>query len=404
MPSSENSNADTVNSQSPQGIAVDVAIARRSSLQPEIEYVGTTFPVREVTLRARSEGEIKDLTVDVGDRVTQGQALARIDDSISTAAVGAAAAEVAARQAEVTSQQAEVNEAIAQVERAKFELQQAKSDAARFEGLVDRGAVAEQQAELARTAVKTAEQAVRVAEQQVLNRKAAVESAQRRVAAQEALVRQERQRKSFTVLSSSVTGAVLERMLEPGDLARLGDEILRLGDLNQIVVRVQISERELSQIELGQKARVRLDAVGDLTLTGKVTQISLAADATTRLIPLEVTIPNPDLRLGRGLLARVKFESPKLSLVVPETALQIQDGVNNNNTGSSIATIFTLQRSAAATTVRAQSVTIGDRVNSRVEILSGLTPGTEYVVNSSRELKDGDRVRLSFLSESNSVN
>ena len=390
---------DTANSPSPKVSAVDVAIAELGSLKPEQEYVGTTFPVREVALRSRIEGQIVDLMADVGDRVERGQVLARIDDSISDTVVAEAAAEVAALQAEVASSQAEVNEAIAQVERAKFELQQAQSDAARFEGLVEQGAVAEQQAESARTAVKTAQQAVQAAQQQVANRRAAVQAAQRRVAAQEALSAQEQQRKSFTVLTSPVTGAVLERILEPGDLAQPGDEVLRLGDFSQIRVRVQISELELSRVELGQKAQVRLDAFADRSFTGEVTQISLAADATARLIPVEITIPNRELRLGRGLLARVNFDRQEKSIVVPETAIQkVQDNAKNFN--SNTATIFILERSAEETTVTAREVELGDRANSQVQILSGLEPGTEYVANSSDKLQDGDRVRLSFISES----
>ena len=394
--------SDTASSQFPRASAVDVAIADFGSLKPEREYVGTTFPVREVALRSQIEGQIVDLMADVGDRVERGQALVRIDDSISDTAVAEAAAEVAALQAEVASSQAEVNEAIAQVERAKFELQQAQSDAARFEGLVEQGAVAEQQAESARTAVKTAQQAVQAAQQQVANRQAAVRAVQSRVAAQEALFAQEQQRKSFTVLTSPVTGAVLERILEPGDLARLGDEILRLGDFSQIRVQVQISELELSQVQLGQKAQVQLDAFADRSFTGEVTQISLAADATARLIPVEITIPNRELLLGRGLLARVNFSQQEKSIVVPETAITIASG-SAKNPDSNTATIFILQRSPE-TTVSAREVELGDRANSQVQILSGLEPGTEYIANSSDKLQDGDRVRLSFISESNRSN
>ncbi len=391
-------------------LSVDIAVASLGSLEQDTEYVGTTFPVREVSLRSRIEGQILDMTVDVGDRVEQNQVLARIDDSISASTVREAEAEVAALQSEVVSLEADVNDARAQVEQAQLELKQAQSDAARTNLLFGQGAISEQEAELDRTAVGTAEQRLRSAQQQVANRSSAVVAAQRRVAAQEALVAQEQQRQSFTVLTSPVTGSVLERVLEPGDLAQPGDEVLRLGDFSQIQVQVQISELELAGVRVGQMAQVQLDALPEQTFTGEVTQISLAADATARLIPVEVTIPNReypsgtlrDRRIGRGLLARVNFgQQNDQSVVIPETAVQVaSEGAKQNNSQSDTATIFILKREGKQTTVTARQVKLGDRANSQVEILSGLKPGEEFVVASSDNLQDGDSVRLSFISES----
>ena len=387
--------------QQPKSIAVDIAVARQGLLEKDIQYVGTTFPVRQVSLRSRVEGQILDLTVDVGDRVEQGQVLARIDDSISTATVIEAQAEVAALQSEVASLEADVSDARAQVKQAQLELKQAKSDAARTSQLFQQGAIAEQEAELDRTAVGTAQQALRSAQQQVANRSSAVLAARRRVAAQEALVAQEQQRQSFTVLTSPITGSVLGRILEPGDLAQPGSEVLQLGDFSQIQVQVQISELELAKIRVGQEARVQLDALPEKTFTGKVTQISLAADATARLIPVEVTIPNPDRRIGRGLLARVNFgRQSARTILVPETAVRVASNKSQAKTDSDTATMFILMREGERTTVSARQVQLGDRANSQVEIISGLEPKEEFVVRSSGNLQDGDRVRLSFISES----
>ena len=396
--------------QQQQSIAVDVAVASLGSLEQDTEYVGTTFPVREVSLRSRIEGQILDMTVDVGDRVERGQVLARIDDSISEATVVEAEAEVAALESEVASLEADVNDARAKVEQAKLELQQAQSDAARTDQLFEQGAISEQEAELNRTALGTAKQTLQSAQQQLQNRSSAVVAAQRRVAAQQAIVAQEQQRQSFTVLTSPVTGSVLERVLEPGDLAQPGNEVLRLGDFSQIQVRVQISELELAGIREGQTAQVQLDALPEQTFTGKVTQISLAADPTARLIPVEVTIPNSEYpsgtlrerRVGKGLLARVNFgQQSDKTIVVPETAVQIaSEGTKQVNSESDTATIFMLKGEGEKTTVTAREVKIGDRANSRVEILSGLEPGEEFVVRSSGNLQDGDSVRLSFISES----
>ncbi len=383
--------------------SVDVAVARLGSLEKEIEYVGTTFPLREVSLRSRIEGQIVDLEVDVGDRVEKGQVLARIDNSINQATVLEAEAELAALRSEVTSLQADVNQSLTEVKQAKITLQQAQSDLARSNQLVKEGAITKQSAEQAQNTVDNAQQALESTQQQVANRSSAVVAAQQRVAAQEAIIAQEQQRKSFAVLTSPVTGSVLERVLEPGDLAQVGDEVLQLGDFSQIQIRVQISELELVKLRVGQTAQVKLDALSEESFTGEVTQISLAADATSRLIPVEITIPNQDRRIGRGLLARVNFEGQNEdTVVIPQTAIQISTNKTKQISSDSFdsAIVFIIKGEGEQTTVTTREVKLGDRANSQVEILSGLEPGEKFVVRSSENLQQGDRVNLSFLSES----
>ena len=381
--------------------SIDARIATEEPIENPEEYTGTTQPQREVSVRSQVEGQIVEIAVDVGDAVAQGQIVAQIEDNLFISEVVEAQAELAALQAEVASLEAEVNDARATVERSRLELQQAQSDAARSEQLYREGAISQQNVELARTTVGTANQVLLSARQQLQNRTSAVNAAQRRITAQQAIVSQAQQRQSYTTLIASVDGFVLNRILEPGDLAQPGDEILRLGDLSQLKVEVQISELELNDIRPGQPATVRLDAFADRTLTGRVSQISPVADPTARLIPIEITIPNEERLMGSGLLARVSFESPKKpQVVIPETAIQIASSQNNkSNTDEKRATIFIVNSKGEQATVAARTVTIGKKTDNRVEILSGLEPGEQFVVRSSQELQDGDKVRLSFISE-----
>lgn len=372
---------------------VDVVIARIGSLGDAPEYTATTTPDQEVLLRPQIEAQLLNLNVDVGDAVKRGQILARLDNSLLVSAVNEAEAELAAQSAEVAQAQAQVNDALAKVDAARLELQQATADAARQQQLFGQGAIAAQSAEQSQTLARTSAQALRSAQQQVRVAQRTVTATQRRVAAQQAVVVQAQKRLSYAVLTSPISGVVLEKLTEPGNLLQPGGEVLRLGDFSRVKVVVQVSELELANIQVGQSVQVRLDAFPKQQLQGEVRRISPAAEPTARLIPVEVIIPNRNGRIGSGLLARVSFSQPgQEKIVVPQTALP----------GESSRTLFVVTGDGEQSKVTERSVTLGERANGQVEILSGLKVGERFVARSGKPLKDGDQVRLSIISEETS--
>ncbi|WP_392535852.1 efflux RND transporter periplasmic adaptor subunit [Nostoc sp. C117] len=382
---------------------VDVAIARTDLLEKQPEYTGNTIPFRIVSVRSQVEARLLALNLDVGDTVKLGQNVGRLDDAILSTELKQAEAELAALKSEVARASNQVSNARADVERARLEVVQAQADSERQQRLFKAGAIAQQSAEQARTQAQTAAQALRAAQEQVRTEQQAVAAAQGRVLAQQALVAQTKERRSYARLVSPITGVVIEKVTEPGNLLQAGNEILKIGDFSRVKVLVQVSELELAQIQVGQSVQVRLDAFPKETLIGRVTRVSPAADATARLIPVEVVISNSQGKIGSGLLARVNFENQtQQRIVVPQTAIQKPAGAAKRAAGEQenpSGTLFVVKDTDGKTKVVTRSVTLGKRADSKVEILSGLQAGERYVVRSGKPLKEGDAVRLSILSE-----
>lgn len=399
-------------------IAVDVEIAATAPLESAREYTGTTQPLQEVAIRAQAEGQMRQLNIDVGDQVERGQTLAQIDDSLLSAATLEAEAELASRRTEISQLQTQVSDAKTQVEQSRLQLQQSESDASRYNKLAREGAVSQQQAEQSRTQAKTAAQVLLSSKEKVRNQEQGIEAANDRIEAQKAVIAQRQERRSYAILTAPIDGTVLTRSTEQGNLVQVGNELLRLGDFSQVKVTVQVSELDLANVRLGGAAKVKLDAFPKQQSVGRVTQISPAANPTSRLVPVEVTIPNPTGKVGSGLLARVSFtQSNPDRIVVPLSALQDDRSKNkpssdkpssskasNNKTKGNAkpkktsGTVFVVTGEGEQAKVAARSVTLGEQMDGKVQILSGLNPGDRFVSRSSKPLKDGDSVRLSILS------
>lgn len=402
---------------------MDVEIAATAALESAREYTGTTQPFQEVVIRAQAEGQLRQLNVDVGDPVEKGQTIAQIDDSLLSASTLEAEAELASRRTEISQLQTQVSDAKTQVEQSRLQLQQAESDAARYSKLAREGAVSQQQAEQSRTQAKTAAQVLLSSQEKVRNQEQGIEAAIDRIDAQKAVIAQRQERRSYTVLTAPIDGVVLTRSTEQGNLVQVGNELLRLGDFSQAKVTVQVSELDLADVRLGGTVKVKLDAFPKQQPVGRVTRISPAANPTSRLVPVEVTISNPTGKLGSGLLARVSFtQSNPDRIVVPLSALQ-DDRAKNKLAGDKASgdqvsgskpptdktkgkgkpkktsgTIFVVTGEGDQAKVAARSVALGEQIDGNVQILSGLNPGDRFVSRSSKPLKDGDSVRLSILS------
>lgn len=376
-----------------EAIAIETTTVALATLDPSSSYTGTTAPAQEVILKAEVAGPLVEMAVAVGDRIQQGQYLAQIDDGIINAAVLEEQALLASLEAELMEAETALSEAKVRAEQAQLDRQQTEQDNTRIQSLAEDGAVAQQEADLAQTTRNIAQTAVQAAQEQVQARQANVEAAQQRVEAQKAALLQMRQQQANTVFTAPITGKVLEQFVESGSTLQIGDRLLHLGNFETLTIGLQISDLDIGSIQLGQSVSVTLDAFPSQTFTGRVSQISPAADPISRLVPVEISVPNREERIGSGLLARVAIASDAAdTIIIPISALDVGD----SNDGT--PTVFVLATKDSST-VTAQSVELGKKNDQLIEIKAGLEPGDIIVTQSDNPLSNGQTIRLSILSQ-----
>jgi len=250
-----------------------------------LEAVGTVRPVREAAVSARVMGVIDRIEVTEGARVEGGQFL-----------VALSAPELAARSAAAV-------EAVAGAEAA---LAQARSDFARMDQLFQREAATRVEWEQARTALSVAEANVARA---------------RKAAEGEAAVA------SYRTLRAPFDGIVIERLMDPGDMAAPGSPILRIVDDRHFRLEAAVEERQGGHIRVGDLVTVVVDAL-DLSTEARVGEVVPAADPSSRTFLVKADLPEIE-GLRPGQFGRIRIPVGKrTALVVPTGAVRNVGGMD----------------------------------------------------------------------------
>ena len=373
---------------------VDVAIADIAEEDNYREYIGTTEPQTLAVLRSQVEGRLLSLQVNIGDGVEQNQVIGRLDDSLLAATVQQEQAELASIKSELVQQQLSIKNAQISLQEAKINLQQAQSDAQRYNSLAEIGAISQQQAESFATAAKVAQQTVLLAEEEVKIAQQAATTAQGRVAVQQAAIAEVAQRRAYSLLTAPITGIVVSKSQEPGNLVRQGEEIVSIGNFKAVKISVPISAVDLNLISIGQRVEVKLDAIDNRVFYGKITKIAPVANSDTRKITIEIMVANPNNQIKGGLLAKIQIPKTNQQQVsVPSSA------ITEEAENSYIFVVAKENSKQKQATVAKRLVETDTSSQNQVFITQGLKPGERYVVRSSQPLSDRELVNLSILSD-----
>ena len=154
-------------------------------------------------------------------------------------------------------------------------------------------------------------------------------------------------------------------------------------DMDRVKVKIDVVERDLPKVRIGQEAQIGVDAYSEKIFRGKVWKISPVVDLESRTAPIEILISNPKHLLKPGMFARTTIitEKSENTLVIPSDALIKEE----NSTF-----VFVVKDNQALR----REVTVGMSQENLIEIKDNLNAGEEVIVMGKTMVKDGDLVRV----------
>ncbi len=250
---------------------------------------GLVEPVtKELRLGFDLSGILDRLLVKEGDQVTAGQALAILRQKEYLAGLEEAGAKVREAQADLDmhlagARPAEREQAESNLNRAQIWLEQAERESERREIMVRSNSIGREELERARRDWQVARFEHNVAMQEYIltndrYRSEEIEMARQRLAAAEAARRSAEAQLDKSVLRAPVDGRILRIFSDPGEASSIFEPapILSMGDTSTLNVRVEVDERDVARIRMGQRAVVRADAFGEEKFPGTVTRLELS--------------------------------------------------------------------------------------------------------------------------------
>ncbi len=304
----------------------------RGTLLATVAASGAVNPVALVTVGTQVSGQIKELLVDFNSEVKAGQLLARIDPETFEYRVRSAQADVDAVRAMVLTAQANVLAAMTQVSRAQVDLEEARRDWDRKQSLVEKGFIAQSEADKARALVNTSTEALKAVQAQVGVAQANVKSAQANVAQREATLAQARIDLERTRITSPVNGIVIKRAIENGQTVAASLQAPELfiiaKNLRDMQVEASIDESDVGRLKVGQKATFTVDAFPGQTFEGDIRQVRKAATNVANVVTYVAVVgfSNDAGRLLPGMTANVRVitDVRENVLKVPNSALRVR--------------------------------------------------------------------------------
>ena len=347
-------------------------------------YSATIMPARQVVVGFPVSGVVESVaevrgddgvmrTLQPGDAVTEGGMLAKVSQKNYEFQVTQATGQLAeARRAE---------------EGARAQLAQAQAGAAKAAKDLDRATFLFDNKALIRPDLEAARTQSEVAKAQVEAAQSQVQAAVARIGAVEGAVGAASLTRDETVLRSPLSGVVVQRNVEPGGLAGPSASAFAIADIEKVKVVFGAPDSVAVKLRNGTRVPVEVEAFTGQRFEGVISGIAPAADATTRLFQIEVTVSNPRHLLRPGMIAAIALGTgPRIQ---PVPAIPLSAVVPAGQSSSSFAVMIVDGKVA-----RRRAVSLGESWGDKIGILSGLSAGERVITRGASAIEDGETVEV----------
>ncbi len=282
----------------------------------------------EAPVGFRVGGRLSERLVDEGQRVEKGQVLALLESADLDAVFAQREAEAAAARAvlqelEKGFRSEEVAQGRAAHAAASAEAERLEKDLERQRALFEREVISRREFDAAKAASDAASARRREARERLRllergARREQVEAARARLASAEKVLDLARVQKGFAELRSPLSGLVLAKHAEPGEVLAAGTPVLTVSDLSRVYLRAYLDESDLGKVKLGQTVSVTTDSYPGKTYLGTLAFLSDEAEFTPRTVQtpkervklvyrVKVDLPNPEQELKPGMPAEARI-------------------------------------------------------------------------------------------------
>ncbi len=357
-----------------------LATVERGDLARSVVATGKIEPITKVEIKSKANGIIKELKVDIGDPVAEGQVLAELDRDNLAARLREARAALSGADASLTAAEAEL--AKNRVEAEGPEVAFAKRNLDRAQQLAGQQLISAQNLDDARSVLEQATNRQAIARSQLGVSSARVAQARAAVAQAQAAVDRSEEEFANATIRSPIRGIVLSRDVEIGspvssilNLGSAASLVMVLGDIGQVYVKGKVDETDIGLVKMGQPVRIRVETFKDRAFVGRVTQISPMGVEKDNVVNFEVraSIDNPGglLRANMTSNAEIVLEEHTGTLIVPERAV-IYDASRRT---------FAERLAPASKTGRERvPIVLGLSNGTRTEVVKGLEAGEKIVL------------------------